>query len=126
MKCRVINHKRPYTPEDDALLLRLRRKGVPCAVIADRMGRSRGAVYQRIARLGGIGKVGVGVGDKRDVAPAVELFEYLLGMALKKRDKGELKASDREIITEIIFGIHSHNRCVQAQEVKRAESGDAK
>ena len=42
---------RPYTPEDDALIQELRGKGVPCTVIADRMGRSRSSIYRRIARL---------------------------------------------------------------------------
>jgi len=42
---------RPYTPKDDALLLELREQGVPCGVIAERMGRTVGSIYRRIAYL---------------------------------------------------------------------------
>ncbi|MGI6078289.1 MAG: HTH domain-containing protein [Fastidiosipilaceae bacterium] len=40
-----------WLPEHDALLLELRKKDVSCEVIADKLGRSQGAVYRRIARL---------------------------------------------------------------------------
>jgi IS30 family transposase len=40
-----------WLPEHDALLLELRKKNVSCELIADKLGRSQGAVYRRISRL---------------------------------------------------------------------------
>ncbi len=42
---------RPYTSGDDALIKKMRRLNIPCDVIADKLGRSRGAIYRRISRL---------------------------------------------------------------------------
>ena len=46
-----VNRYKLYTPEDDALIQELRGRDVPCAEIAEELGRTRKSIYQRIARL---------------------------------------------------------------------------
>ena len=53
------DHRRPYTPEDDAFIAKMREAGVPCGEIAKKLDRTLSAIYQRITRLKEMGMMEV-------------------------------------------------------------------
>ncbi len=55
---------RLYTLEDDALIISMHKRGVPCKKIASKTGRTQNSIYYRIARLK---KMGVKQDDKDSV-----------------------------------------------------------